>query len=55
MALTRFLMQIVLAFLFYFVITPIGCLTRLFGRGFLDLTFKDDKKSYWISKKRRTE
>lgn len=43
---TRF----VLCILFYFVITPISILYRLFGKKFLDLKFDKSVGSYWILK-----
>jgi len=41
---TRF----VLCILFYFVITPISILSRLFGKKFLDLKFNKSIDSYWV-------
>jgi len=41
---TRF----VLCILFYFVVTPISILSRLFGKKFLDLKFNKSADSYWI-------
>jgi len=43
---TRF----VLCILFYFVITPISIVSRIFGKKFLDLKFNKSVDSYWILK-----
>jgi multisubunit Na+/H+ antiporter MnhG subunit len=40
--------RILLAFIFYAVVTPIGLIARMNGKKFLDLTFPDRKDSYWI-------
>jgi hypothetical protein len=41
---------VILSVLFYLVVTPIGLLGRLFGKGFLDLKFNRNVDSYWIPK-----
>jgi len=38
--------RVVLSILFYFIITPIGIITRLFGEDFLDLK-KSNSESFW--------
>ncbi len=40
--------HVILAFLFYLVITPIGLLARLAGKDFLSLKLDRAAKSYWI-------
>ena len=40
--------RVILSFLFYFVLTPLGLLSKCFGKNFLDLKWKDEKESYWI-------
>ena len=48
--------RILLALLFYLVLTPIGLAARIFGNSFLNLKFKEpDKTTYWISKPRRED
>lgn len=43
--------RIILSILFYFGITPISFLARLFGKDFLGLKFnKNNTNSYWIPK-----
>ncbi|MCF7803076.1 MAG: hypothetical protein K9N46_11250 [Candidatus Marinimicrobia bacterium] len=43
---TRVLLSLVL----YVIITPIGILSRLLGKPFLDMRFKTDEDSYWIDR-----
>ncbi len=43
--------RILLAILFYVVVTPAGFVARLTGKKFLDLNFREKKSSYWIPKK----
>lgn len=45
-------MRLILVLLFYLVITPIGVITRLFGKDFLDRRIEKDKGTYWIPRKR---
>lgn len=46
--------RVILSILFYFGITPISFLARLFGKDFLGLKFnKNNKSSYWILKERK--
>ncbi len=40
----------ILILLFYFIITPIGMVARLFGKKFIDTTFSHASESYWISR-----
>lgn len=42
--------RVLLIILFYVGITTIGFIARLFGKKFLDIKFKDGKKSYWIKR-----
>ena len=41
---------IIMALIFFFVVTPIGLLMRFIGKDVLNLKFNNDK-SYWIEKK----
>ncbi|MGK9368794.1 SxtJ family membrane protein [Melioribacter sp. Ez-97] len=45
--LSYFMSRFILVVLFYFIVTPIGLLLRLFGKDFLDLKIDKAKKSYW--------
>ena len=40
--------RVILSLLFYLVITPIGLISKLFGKKFLDMKFSREKESYWI-------
>lgn len=40
--------RVILSFLFYFLISPLSLVSRLFGRKFLDLGFIPGENSYWI-------
>lgn len=43
--------RVILTVLFYFVVTPISLLMRLFGRNLLDIRFESSAPSYWIPRK----
>ncbi|MFA7421839.1 MAG: SxtJ family membrane protein [Melioribacteraceae bacterium] len=45
--------RVILSILFYFVLAPIGFMAKIFGKQFLDLTFKSGKTSYWIPKEKK--
>jgi len=42
-----FMSRLVLAVLFYGVVTPIGLLTKLLGKDILDLRISKDRPTYW--------
>ncbi|KAF0151425.1 MAG: hypothetical protein FD143_1904 [Ignavibacteria bacterium] len=42
--------RVILSFLFYFILTPIGFLAKIFGKKFLDLKFKSSGESFWVKK-----
>lgn len=42
--------SIILIFLFYLVLTPIGLIAKIFKKKFMDLEFTEKKDSYWIEK-----
>ena len=42
-----FMTRVILSFLFYIIITPIGLTLRLFGKQFLELRWDKSKESYW--------
>ncbi len=48
--LNRIISPVVLAFLFYIVVTPMGALMRVFGRDNLRLQRDDLDTSYWIKR-----
>ena len=39
--------RVILSFLFYLIITPIGLIPRFFGKQFLELRWDKSKESYW--------
>ena len=41
---------IVMAFLFYLVVTPTGLIMKLLGKDLLNLKIYKAKKSYWIKR-----
>ena len=42
--------RIILVFLFYIIVTPIGLIARLFNKKFMDIDYKQKGDSYWIPK-----
>jgi len=44
------LTRLILIILFYFVVTPIGILARIFGEDSLDTRLDKNTDSYWIAK-----
>lgn len=42
--------RIILGFVFYFVLTPIGLLGRMFGKEFLDQKINKSKQTYWLDR-----
>jgi len=47
--------KVVLLVLFYLVFTPIGLLSRLFGKRFLDLKIDKEAKTYWTEKQKQSD
>ena len=41
--------RVILSLLFYIIITPIGLISRFFGKQFLELQWNKSKISYWNS------
>jgi len=44
--------RVILSLLFYVMITPIGLISRLFGKQFLELKWDKSQKSYWNKRKK---
>ena len=42
-----FMTRVILSLLYYIIITPIGLVSRLFGKSFLELKWDYSKRSYW--------
>ena len=53
MTLGWFMTRVILCILFYLLFTPIGFVSRLFGKQFIDLKFYKSQGSYWIYKEAR--
>ena len=49
MLLGRLISPIIMGTIFFFVVTPIGLILRVFGKDVLNLKY-DNAKSYWIKK-----
>ncbi len=45
--------RVILTILFYIAVTPIGLLSKLFKKDFLDLKLEKDKQSYWQKRERK--
>ncbi len=45
--------RVILTILFYFAITPIGLLTKLFRTDFLEIKIDKKKKSYWLKREKK--
>jgi len=44
---------IIMAIIFFLVVTPTGILLRIFGKDLLNIKQKSNKNSYWIKKDKR--
>ncbi|MFH0740188.1 MAG: SxtJ family membrane protein [bacterium] len=42
--------RIILAIVFFLIVTPVAVIARIFGKHFLDLEIDKNKKSYWQKK-----
>jgi hypothetical protein len=45
--------RIILSLLFYFVLTPIRFIAKLFGKNFLDLKIEKNAETYWHYRERK--
>jgi hypothetical protein len=45
--------RVLLTLIFFFVVTPIGLLQRLFGQSAIEVAFRTDATSYWHSRTAR--
>ena len=48
----RIVAPIVMAIVFFLILTPISLLVRLFGKDLIGMKFSNDVKSYWIKRKK---
>jgi hypothetical protein len=40
--------RVIITILFFFILTPITLIAKIFGKKFLDLDFGESKSSYWV-------
>ena len=50
-----FMSRLILVILFYFILTPIGLVGKLFGQNFLGNNFNSSAKSYWNLRDSKSE
>ena len=48
----KFMNPIILGFIYYLTVVPTGLIFKILNKNLLNLKKKDDKKSYWIIKKK---
>lgn len=44
------ILKVLFTLIFFFILTPIGLLLRLFGVDYLDVNTKGKRNSYWVKK-----
>ena len=48
----RIIAPIVMAIVYFIILTPISLIVRIFGKDLIGLKFKNDIESYWIKRKK---
>ena len=48
----RIIAPVVMAIVYFIILTPISLLVRLFGKDLIGMKFSNDIKSYWIKRKK---
>ena len=48
----KIIAPIVMAIIYFFILTPISLIVRLFGKDLLSLKFSNQIKTYWIKRKK---
>ena len=48
----RVIAPIVMAIVYFLILTPISLLVRLFGKDLIGMKYKNDVKSYWVIRKK---
>ena len=48
----RIVAPVVMAIVYFIILTPISLLVRLFGKDLIGMKFSNDTKSYWIKRKK---
>lgn len=46
--------RLILSLFFFIIFTPVGLLTRIFGKDMMQLSWKNKRDSYWIAPKEET-
>tara|TARA_B100000575_G_C23076450_1_gene620051 strand:- start:890 stop:1270 length:381 start_codon:yes stop_codon:yes gene_type:complete len=49
----RIIAPIIMAIVYFLVLTPISLLVRLFGKDLIGMKFSNQQKSYWIKRKKQ--
>tara|TARA_B100001063_G_C16486695_1_gene415340 strand:+ start:73 stop:453 length:381 start_codon:yes stop_codon:yes gene_type:complete len=49
----RIIAPIVMAIVYFLILTPISLLVRFFGKDLIGVKFSSDIKSYWVKRKKR--
>jgi hypothetical protein len=42
--------RVILSIIFYLVLTPVALFSRLIGKRYLDLEFREERSSYWVER-----
>ena len=48
----RVIAPVVMAIVYFLILTPISLLVRLFGKDLIGIKFSNDIKSYWVKRKK---
>lgn len=48
----RIIAPVVMAIVFFLILTPISLLVRVFGKDLIGIKFSSDRSSYWIKRKK---
>ena len=48
----RIIAPVVMAIIYFLILTPISLIVRLFGKDLIGMKFSNDIKSYWIKRKK---
>ena len=46
----NFIAPLVMGFIFFLVVTPVGLVMRIIGKDLLNLKFNKNMKTYWINR-----
>ena len=49
----RIVAPVVMAIVYFIILTPISLLVRLFGKDLIGMKFSNDIKSYWVKRKKK--